>query len=128
MTLRVPAEGDIFCINCQLWLRHRRGCLTGGGVCVCMVHTCYDRGQLRDADGSPAACLIVAFSRTGKKTHLAWARGLDMTADYALCGIGPVDLSIDRAQWPLRCAYDREHLCKTCLDRWVRDVAIYRDF
>jgi hypothetical protein len=129
MTLRNPAKGDVFCVNCQRWLRHRRDCQGLGdvhGMCVCLTHTCYNRGEMQDADG-PAKCLIIAFSRTGRKTHLAWARGLDMTADYALCGIGPVDLSIDRARWPLRCAYDREHLCKTCLDKWVRGP-VYRDF
>ena len=126
--LRTPAKGDAFCVNCQRWLRHRRGCPGPGPRldCVCMIHTCYNRGDLRD-DGGPVECLIIAFSRTGRKTHLAWARAMDMTADYALCGIGPVDMSIDRAKWPLRCAYDREHLCKTCLDRWVRGPE-YKDF
>lgn len=109
-----PAEGDVFCINCQRWIRGPN-----------KIHTCFDRGLLRDEWGERVKCLIIAFSRTGRKTHLAWAKGLDLTAMRALCGIGPVGLTVDRATWP----YKRggPGLCKQCVHGWVRE-AYYVDF
>ena len=120
---RTPDPTDSFCYYCQQWIRHRPTCKKVD--CACGIHTCYNRGDLRGADGERMKCLIIAFSRVGRKTHLAWARYFELTAERALCGIGPVDLSIDRAEWP----YDvfPKNLCKPCLDIWVRGPE-YRDF
>lgn len=115
---RTPDKTDSWCQMCQHWIRHRPNCAQVD--CACGIHTCYDAGERFE-------CLIIAFSHTGKRTHLAWAGGMEMTAERALCGIGPVDLTIDRARWPMRCEYDRVRLCMLCRDAWVQG-AVYKDF